>query len=159
MELSVQRQPTAQQEHVWDHGRRRPEGKACYADSSRYNYRLEKRNSLCDFFLFALPQREEWQGHFKIVWCVSGGQRDFPLSFSIAFNSQKFFFTGSVCQYPQLRKARGKRSTDNTENKKIDEVECNHLWLSTIKMRKTEKKQTLIEHVTYYFILGCFYQN
>lgn len=67
MELSVQRQPTAQKEHVWEHGRRRPEGKACYVDSSRYNYRLEKRNSFGDFFLFALPHREEWQGHFKIV--------------------------------------------------------------------------------------------
>lgn len=72
---------------------------------------------LVTFFLFALPRREEWQGHFKIVWFVSGGQRVFPLSISIAFNSQIFFFTGRICRCPQLRKARGKRSADNIEKK------------------------------------------
>lgn len=116
MELSVQRQPTAQKVHVWEHGRRRPEGKACYVDSSRYRYRLEKRNSFGDFFFLPFLREKSGKATLKLCDLSQEGREFFPLSFTIAFNSQKFFFTGSICQYPQLRKARGKRSTDNIEN-------------------------------------------
>lgn len=59
MELNLQRQPTAQKEHVWEHGRQRPEGKACNVDSSRYIYRLERGNSFGDFFFFLTFLREK----------------------------------------------------------------------------------------------------